>query len=632
MPILTGIDQPDLKGILSSSKAMQMQFGRRLRVHLVGNPRNSPLISKASELLTRIDNPPISTQYTGHLATTSVAKFAPSGFYVASGDVSGMVRVWDCVGEGATKGEYQIISGRINDIAWDGDSQRIIAVGDGKQRFGHCITYDSGNSVGEISGHGAQINAVAIRQQRPLRAATASNDTNVVFFHGAPFRFNNSLVNEHVNSIYGIEFSPDGSLLVSVGADKRIWLYDGKTGEPKGQIGEGEHKGSIFGISWARDSKKFVTASADQTVKIWDVESGKAARSWKFGEEGVVNISHHQVGVVWPAGRSDGLIMSLNLDGDLNYLTEGKETPTRVVQGNQGNITAIIADGGAKGNAETIWTGSYEGRICRWDISTGLAEKADGQSHRNQVTGFTASENHGGRIYSVGWDDTLRTIDPSSNTFVGTATKVDGQPNGITILTKKGPVIIVATHKALELYDSNSQKLSEVTTKYGPTAIAAIDVSGETQVAVGGDDNSMHIYNFSAPATVTLKVSLKPHMSPITCLSYSPSPSPHLAVGTSSGAILVYNASDYNIAAIRWSEHTGRVISIAWNPAGTHAVSGGLDTNVFVWSLEKQWKRIKAVNAHKGGVNGVVWIDDGKRVASVGWDAAVKVWKVEGLA
>ncbi len=84
-----------------------------------------------------IDRPADCKQYTGHTAATTVARFSPSGFYIASGDVSGMVRVWDAVEAVNTKGEYGIISGRINDIAWDGDSQRIIAVGDGKERFGH---------------------------------------------------------------------------------------------------------------------------------------------------------------------------------------------------------------------------------------------------------------------------------------------------------------------------------------------------------------------------------------------------------------------------------------------------------------------------------------------------------------
>ncbi len=80
-----------------------------------------------------IDNPAVCKQYTGHTATTTVARFSPSGFYIASGDVSGMVKVWDI---NSTRGEYAIISGRISDIAWDGDSQRIIGVGDGKGSYG----------------------------------------------------------------------------------------------------------------------------------------------------------------------------------------------------------------------------------------------------------------------------------------------------------------------------------------------------------------------------------------------------------------------------------------------------------------------------------------------------------------
>jgi hypothetical protein len=94
-------------------------------------------------------------------------------------------------------GDYHIISGRINDLAWDGDSQRIIAVGDGRERFGHCITADSGNSVGEISGHSSIINSVSIRQQRPLRAATGADDSSMVFLHGAPFKFNSKIAGVH---------------------------------------------------------------------------------------------------------------------------------------------------------------------------------------------------------------------------------------------------------------------------------------------------------------------------------------------------------------------------------------------------------------------------------------------------
>jgi hypothetical protein len=70
---------------------------------------------------------------------------------LANKDVTGSVRVWDAVGSDMMlKTETKVISGRINDIAWDGESQRIIAVGDGKERYGHAFTFDSGNTVGEV--------------------------------------------------------------------------------------------------------------------------------------------------------------------------------------------------------------------------------------------------------------------------------------------------------------------------------------------------------------------------------------------------------------------------------------------------------------------------------------------------
>jgi WD40 repeat protein len=51
-------------------------------------------------------------------------------------DVAGNVRIWDTVGEEQMlKSEIKPISGRITDIAWDSESKRLIAVGEGKERY-----------------------------------------------------------------------------------------------------------------------------------------------------------------------------------------------------------------------------------------------------------------------------------------------------------------------------------------------------------------------------------------------------------------------------------------------------------------------------------------------------------------
>ncbi|CAG8977419.1 hypothetical protein HYALB_00007751 [Hymenoscyphus albidus] len=573
--------------------------------------------SGKSIFLRSLDNPSESKQYNNHTAQTTVARFSPSGFYVASGDVSGAVKVWDAVEGVNTKGEYHIISGRINDIAWDGDSQRIIAVGDGRERFGHCITADSGNSVGEVSGHSKIINAVSIRQQRPLRAATGADDSAMVFLHGAPFKYNNKLGGLHKGFVYGVDFSPDGEKLVTVGADRRIQLYDGKTGEATVQIGEGEHKGSIFGVSWAKDSKRFVTASADQTVKLWDVEAGKAVQTWRFGGEGNVSIPDHQVGVVWPAGRSDGMVVSLNLAGDLNYLVEGTQTPTKVVQGHNRSITALGSSEGSKG--QTFWTGSFDGRVCSWDSDSGIGSAAEGQTHSNQVSGFTTTES---RAYSVGWDDTLRIADTSSNTFLGEASKLSAQPKGVA--SSEGR-IFVATSSGLDIFSNDNLVSTFPISDYTPTSIAA----SKTTIVIGDDRNIVHIYTIDSSNKLSPTETLTTSTSQITALSFSPSGS-LLASGTSSGKIYVYDTTNWEIKTDRFSAHTARVTCLEWNQEGTHLLSGGLDTNVFVWSLKAPGKRVKAANAHKDGVYGVCWGSGGK-VVSTGGDAALKIWRVEGL-
>lgn len=531
---------------------------------------------------------------------TTVARFSPSGFYVASGDVSGTVRVWDAIEAVNTKGEYHLISGRITDIAWDGESQRIIGVGEGKERFGHCITADSGNSVGEISGHSKVINSVALRPMRPLRAATASDDMTTCFLTGPPFKFSNKNNNVHKGYVYGTAFSPDGSKLVSVGGDKRIVFYDGKTGEPTGTIIESAHAGSIFAVSWNKDSKRLVTASADKKVKIWDSETSQVLKEWTLG----TGVSDQQVGIVWTP-RTDGLIVSINLSGDLIYLSESSEAPLRIVHGHNKAITAMTT-----GTNNTIWTGSFDGRVCSWDMGPGMARVAEGDGHTGQITGFVSSSQG---AYSIAWDDTLR---PIQGGLFGTSTVLKGQPLGIAA---SGNKVYIAMVNCISVY-SGGILLSEIKTEYAPSAIAA----SENNVAVG-NGNAVHIYDCSLSETTKLTQST----SSISALAFSRN-GVFLAVGNNLGKVIAYKTVDWTVETTRWGAHTAKITSVAWNEAGTHAVSGSLDTHVYVWSVAKPGERVKALNAHKDSVTGVGWLD-GEKIVSTGGDATIKVWEVNNL-
>lgn len=81
------------------------------------------------------------------------------------------------------------MSGKVVDLAWDGESKRIIIVGESREKFGAAFMMDTGGTAGDILGHSKVVNAVSIRSQRPFKAVTASDDTTIVFYSGVPYKF-----------------------------------------------------------------------------------------------------------------------------------------------------------------------------------------------------------------------------------------------------------------------------------------------------------------------------------------------------------------------------------------------------------------------------------------------------------
>lgn len=81
----------------------------------------------------------------------------------------------------------------------------------------------------------------------------------------------------------------------------------------------------------------------------------------------------------------------------------------------------------------------------------------------------------------------------------------------------------------------------------------------------------------------------------------------------------------------RWAFHSAKVNSIQWTSDSKHCATGSLDTDVYVWSVEKPMKKIAIRNAGLGGVNTVFWLEeDGKKgkLVSAGADACIRVWDV----
>ena len=70
-----------------------------------------------------------------------------------------------------------------------------------------------------------------------------------------------------------VAFSPDGTLLASGSLDKKIRLWDVKTGGEIKQL-QG-HTESITSVVFAPDGKVLASGSGDGTIRLWDVATGE---------------------------------------------------------------------------------------------------------------------------------------------------------------------------------------------------------------------------------------------------------------------------------------------------------------------------------------------------------------------
>src|SRR5208282_3500387 len=114
-----------------------------------------------------------------------------------------------------------------------------------------------------------------------------------------------------------------------------------------------------------------------------------------------MSVPHQQVGVLFTTS-SAAPIVSLSLSGALNYLDPFSSKPIRSVSGHQKPINAM----GTTSDHKTIFSGSYDGRVCAWDVATGDAEVIN--ENGGSVLQFTASEK---AAWSISQDDVLKDLD-----------------------------------------------------------------------------------------------------------------------------------------------------------------------------------------------------------------------------
>jgi WD repeat-containing protein 1 (actin-interacting protein 1) len=519
-------------------------------------------------------------------------------------DISGRVRVWAWTNEGHTlKYECQALGGEVEDVAWDGESKRILAVGGGATNA-KVFAWDTGSNLAEIVPHSKKVITCDVRPTKPTKLAYGGEDFKMSFYAGPPFKFAAAL-KEHSNFVNCVRYSPDGVRFASFSADKSCIIYDGETAAVIGKL-EAVHGGGVYAGAWSPDGTKIATACGDKAVRVFNMSSPTGPwtveATFIFG----TRPDDMQHSITWHRGD---VIVSTSLEGTLNIFDAANVNagPTKRVYGHREPVSHIAFES-ATG---VLFTGCAGGRVCKW---TPLDENRT-RYEASLTTGslptkkIAAIATRDGILVAASWDDQVRIGDAATGLF-STSTPLGGQPKGLVILADGA--VVVATGGSILLVAKSGAVISTLAVAWGPTCVDA-STDGAV-IAVGGNDKKVHIFTRSASGTLVEAGVTKEAAAAVSVVAVEPN-GVRVAAGDAGREIRLYKVPRVDgvaetLISGRWMAHTTRVTGLKWSPTGTWLASVSIDRRLAIWDPASDSPKLTIDLAHSQPFAGVVWASE----------------------
>ncbi len=208
-------------------------------------------------------------------------------------------------------------------------------------------------------------------------------------------------------------FSPDGSSIAVGCSDGRVLLLDAESGEPRSTLGPA--RGEVYALAFSPDGRRIAAVNADMTVAVYDIDtattsalaSGLAAlpRGVVYSPDGTR---------IFTSGATDGIIV---WDADtLEHLDVLRTTSTPW-------SVAITPDG------RTLAAGTFGATVEFFDLAAG--ERTIGAARHHLVVAGLAFSPDGRTLASGGDDGTVKLWDTRSARLLASLESDSGPIPGV---------------------------------------------------------------------------------------------------------------------------------------------------------------------------------------------------------
>lgn len=532
-------------------------------IHVEFTPDSRSLISASDDnriIVWELETREVRATFTGHSSRIWSLEQLPQEI-IASSSWDTNIRLWD-INTGDEVGRLPAPPG-VWAMAFAPDQRRLYAgaydgaflIYDYDKRWPLIVQNDPSNFLThmEVRSDGEEIAAAYFD---PLIRLLDTDGRTLHELHG------------HEDSIWDVDYSPDGSRIISAGRDGTARIWDAQTHEQLAVI-DG-HDSEVNSVALDPEGNWLLTASDDGTIKGW------RAQPWLFGStpHRSVQASEIPVDIMAPVVlASNGRWGAAGMrSGDLLvWVPRGPRVRHRVLPAMKEKVTALALES----NQGLLAAGGEQGALVLWSSRSGqILERFNVQDAGVTALAFSPD---GKTLFAGGYDQQVRYWD----------------------LDTGSPGVIGNHHDSI--------------------TVIAISPDGQT-IASGSLDETIRIWRDRKIHSV-----LRAHQAFISALAFSPT-GRYLASGGVDHQIYLWDTTAQNKKPLALGAHNSLVTALTFSPDGRRLFSGGYDGTVRVWDMASQ-RELLVLEDLGGWIQDVVFLADRRALLAINSDGTRAVWR-----